>query len=163
MFTLTNSCLTTSNLPWFIYQFSMQYCSLQHWTLLSLPETSTTGHRFCFDSVSLLLLEQFLWSYPEAYWTLINLGGLSFSVIFFAFSYCSQGPQGKNADVVCYSLLQCTTFCQKSPPRLVCLEGALQGMAHNFIELDKAVIHVIILVTFLWLWFLFCLPSDGWG
>ena len=40
---------------------------------------------------------------------------------------------------------------------------ALHGMAHNFIELDKAVIHVIILVTFLWLCFLFCLPSDGWG
>ena len=41
--------------------------------------------------------------------------------------------------------------------------GCLQGMAYNFIELDKAVIHVIILVSFLWLWFLFCLPSDGWG
>ena len=41
-------------------------------------------------------------------------------------------------------------------------------------ELHKAVIHVIILVSFLWLWFLLwrlwdcsswllCLPSDGWG
>ena len=38
---------------------------------------------------------------------------------------------------------------------------ALQGMAHSFIELDKAVIHVISLVSFLWLWFSFCLPSDG--
>ena len=34
-----------------------------------------------------------------------------------------------------------------------------------FIELDKAVVHVIRLVSFLWLWFSFCLPSDGegWG
>ena len=32
---------------------------------------------------------------------------------------------------------------------------ALNGMAHSFIELHKAVIHVIILVSFLWLWFLF--------
>ena len=40
---------------------------------------------------------------------------------------------------------------------------ALQGMAHSFIELDKAVIHVIRLVSFLWLWFSFCLPSDGEG
>ena len=38
---------------------------------------------------------------------------------------------------------------------------ALQGMAHSFIELDKAVIHVIRLVNFLWLWFSVCLPSDG--
>ena len=30
---------------------------------------------------------------------------------------------------------------------------ALHGMALSFIELDKAVVHVIRLVTFLWLWF----------
>ena len=30
---------------------------------------------------------------------------------------------------------------------------ALHGMAHSFIELDKAVIHVVSLVSFLWLWF----------
>ena len=30
---------------------------------------------------------------------------------------------------------------------------APHGMAHSFIELDKAVIHVISLVGFLWLWF----------
>ena len=40
---------------------------------------------------------------------------------------------------------------------------ALHGMAHSFIELDKAVVHVIRLISFLWLWFLFCLPSDGEG
>ena len=40
---------------------------------------------------------------------------------------------------------------------------ALHGMAHSFIELDKAVIHFINLVSFLWLWFSFCLSSDGWG
>ena len=38
---------------------------------------------------------------------------------------------------------------------------ALHGMAHSFIEVDKAVVHVIILVGFLWLWFSVCLPSDG--
>ena len=31
-------------------------------------------------------------------------------------SYCSWGSQGKNAEVVCHSLLQGTTFCQNSPP-----------------------------------------------
>ena len=34
-------------------------------------------------------------------------------------------------------------------------------MAYSFIELDKAVVHVIRLVSFLWLWFSVCLPSDG--
>ena len=33
---------------------------------------------------------------------------------------------------------------------------ALHVMAHSFIELDKAVVHVISLVTFLWLWLSFC-------
>ena len=40
---------------------------------------------------------------------------------------------------------------------------ALHSMAHSFIELDKAVVHVIRLVSFLWLWFSVCLPSDREG
>ena len=35
IFTLAMSCLTTSNLPFFMgltFQVPMQYCSLQHWT-----------------------------------------------------------------------------------------------------------------------------------
>ena len=39
----------------------------------------------------------------------------------------------------------------------------LHGIAHSFIELDKAVVHVISLISFLLLWFSFCLPSDGEG
>ena len=34
---------------------------------------------------------------------------------------------------------------------------ALHGMAHSFIELDKVVIHMISLISYLWLWFSFCL------
>ena len=40
---------------------------------------------------------------------------------------------------------------------------ALHGMALSFIELDKAVVHVISLDSFLGLWFSVCLPSDGEG
>ena len=40
---------------------------------------------------------------------------------------------------------------------------ALHGMAHSFTELDKAAVQVISLISFLWLWFSFCLPWDGWG
>ena len=65
-FTLDISCLTTSNLPWFMdltFQVPMWYCSLQHWTLLLSPVTSTTGCCFCFGSISSVFLELFLhWS-----------------------------------------------------------------------------------------------------
>ena len=40
---------------------------------------------------------------------------------------------------------------------------ALKSLAHSFIKLDQAVVHVIRLVSFLWLWFSVCLPSDGEG
>jgi len=52
---LVISCLTASNLPWFMdktFQVPMQYCSLQHRTLLPSPVTSTTGCCFCFGSAA---------------------------------------------------------------------------------------------------------------
>ena len=68
---------------------------------------------------------------------------------FFAFSYCSCASQGKNTEGegVCHFLFQWTTFCQNSPPWRVRLGVALHGMAHGFIELDKAVVHVTGLVS----------------
>ena len=67
-------------------------------------------------------------------------------------SYCSWGSLNKNTEVVCYSLLQWTTFCQTSPPWPVRL-----GWPHtawiSFVELHKAVVHVIRLGSCLWLWF----------
>ena len=53
-FTLAVSCLTTSNLPWFmdlIFQVPMQYCFLKHRTLLLSSVTSTPGYCFCFGSI----------------------------------------------------------------------------------------------------------------
>ena len=47
---------------------------------------------------------------------------------------------------------------------MTCLSWvALHGMAHSLTELDKTVVHVINLVSFLWLWFSVCLPSDREG
>ena len=158
-FTLAISCLTTSNLPWFMdltFQVPMQYRYLQYQYLIPSPDTFTTGCCFCFGSAFSFFLELFLHSSPAAYWAPTNLGvHLSVSYLF-AFSYCSWGSQGKNTEVVCYSLLQLTTFCQNSPPWV-----ALYYVAHSFIELDKAVVRVIRLVSFLWLWFSVCLSSDG--
>ena len=89
MFTLAIFRLTTFNLPWFMdltFQVPMQYCSLQHPTLLPLPVRSTTGCCFCFGSVSLFFLELFLHWSPVAYWAPTNLGSSSFSYLpFFLF------------------------------------------------------------------------------
>ena len=86
MFTLAISCLTTSNFPWFMdltFQIPMQYCSLQHWTLLLSPVTSTTGCYFCFGSISWFFLELYFHSFPVAYWAPTYLGSSSFSVLSF--------------------------------------------------------------------------------
>ena len=47
----------------------MQYGSLQHRTLLSPPNTSMTGHHFCFVPASSFFLALFLLSSLVAYWT----------------------------------------------------------------------------------------------
>ena len=67
------------------FQVPMQYCFLQHWTLLLSPVTSTTGHCFCFGSMSSFFLELFLHSSPVVYWASTDLGNSSFSVKSFAF------------------------------------------------------------------------------
>ena len=112
-------------------QVPMQYCSLQHWILLSPPDTSTTGHHFHFGSASSFFLDLFLCSSPVAYWTPTDQGALLLDSYIFAFSYCSWASQGKNAEGVCHSLLQWATFvrvwqagtCPSATPRgwMTCL------------------------------------------
>ena len=160
MFTLAISCLTTSNLPWFMdltFQVPMQYCSLQHQTLLPSPVTFTTGCCFCLGSISSFFLELFIpWS-PVAYWTCTNLGSSSFSVLSFCLfillrqEYWSGLPF---PSPVHHILSELSTMTHLS-------WVALHSMAYIFIELDKAVFHVTRLVSFLWLWFSFYLSSNG--
>ena len=85
-FTFAISCLTTSNLLWFMdltFQVPMKYCSLQHQTLLVSPVPSTTGYCFCFGSIPSFFLELFLHWSPVAYWAPTGLGSSSFSVLLF--------------------------------------------------------------------------------
>ena len=138
VFTLAISCLITSNLLLFMdltFQVPIQYCSLHHWTLLPSPVTSTTGCCSCFGSASSFFLELFLHSGHLRTWG-VHL------------SYCSWGSQGKNT--------KCFAIPFSSGPRFVRIVHhdlsvwvALHGMAHSFIELNKAVIHVISLISFL--------------
>ena len=82
---------------------------------LSPPSTSTSVRHFHFGPASSFFLELFLCSSPVEYWTPTNLEGSPFSVISFCLSYYPWSSLGKNTEVVCYSILQWTTFCQNSP------------------------------------------------
>ena len=163
MFTLVISYLTNSNLPWFMdpFQFPIQYCSLQHQTLLPSPLTSTTRCCFCFGSISLFFLELFLHWFPVAYWAPTDLWSSFFSVLSFCLfilfmgftrqEYWSGLPFNSPVDNILSELYTMTH------PSWV----ALHSVAHSFIKLDSVVFLVISLVNFLWLWFSLCLPSGG--
>ena len=141
MFTLAIYCLTTSNFPWFMdwtFQVPMQYCSLQHWTLLSPPDTSSIGCCFCIGSASSFLLELFLCSFLVAYWTLNDMGGFimwdekdlvgCFCLFILFMGFSRQGlPFLSPVDHVLSEL--------SSMIRLSWV--ALHGMAHSLIELEK--------------------------
>ena len=95
----------------------MQYCSLQHQTLLPSPVLSTTGCCFCFGSIPSFFLELFLHWSPVVYLAPTDLGSSSFSILSFCLLiYCPWGSGGKNTEVVCHYLLQWTALCQTSPP-----------------------------------------------
>ena len=53
-------------------QVPMQYCSLQHRTLLPSPVTSTAGCSFCFGSISSFFLELSLHWSPVSHWALMG-------------------------------------------------------------------------------------------
>ena len=75
---------TELNLPWFMdltFQVPVQYCSLQHQTLLPSPVPFTTRCCFSFGSIPSLFLELFLQWTPVAYWAPTDLGSSSFSVL----------------------------------------------------------------------------------
>ena len=98
----------TSNLPdsW-ASQVPMQYCSSQHRTLPSPPDTTTTG----IVSIWLILFTLSLaisLLFPSSILDTYQSGGSSFRVIpVLPFhTYCSWGSQGKDTEVVCHSFLQ---------------------------------------------------------
>ena len=126
----------------------MQYRSLQHRTLLSPPDTSTTGCHFCFGpATSLWSLVIALHSSPVAYWTPSELEGSSsgvisfcFFILFMAFSWQEYWSGLPFLPLVYHVLSELFTM---NCPSWV----ALHGMAYSFIEVckpfchNKAVIH----------------------
>ena len=141
-FTHAISCLTTSNLPWFMditFQVPVQYCALQYRTLLLSPVTYTTVCCFCFGSVSSFFLKLFLHWSPVAYWALTNLGSSSFSVLSFCFftllmgfsrqEYWSGLPFPSPVDHILSELSTMTRLSWV----------ALHAVAHSYSELDKVI------------------------
>ena len=127
----------------------MQYCSLQHRTLLLSPVTSTAGYCFCFGSIPSFFLDLFLLWSPVAYWAPTDLGSSSFSILsfclcilFMRFSrqeYWSGLPFPSPVDHILSDLSTMTR------PSWVAPQAWL-----SFVELDKAVVLV-------WLdWLVFC-------
>ena len=91
MFTLAISCLTTSNLPWFMdLTFPVPISIvLYNIGLYFSPVTSTTGCCFCFGSISSFFLELLLHQSTVAYWHLPTWGVHLSMFYLFAFSYSS--------------------------------------------------------------------------
>ena len=150
-FTLAISCMTTSNLPWFMditFQVPMQHCFLQHQTLLLSPVTSTSKYCFCFGSIPSFFLGLFFHWSPVAYLAPTNLGSSSFSILSFCLLILFMGFSRQEYWSCCHSILQWITFCQTSPPQPDRL-----GWPHmarlSFIGLDTSVV--------LWSdWLVFC-------
>ena len=134
------------------FQVPMQYCSLQHWTLLLLPVTPTAGYCFCFGSIPSFFLELFLHWSPVAYWAPTDLGSSPFSILPFCLfilfmgmsrqEYWSGLPFPSPVDHILSDLSTMTHPSWVTPRAWF-----------SFIELDKAVVHMIRLASFLWLWF----------
>ena len=153
MITLAISCLTTFNLPWFMHLTFQVLCNIALYSIRLLC-------CFCFGSVSSFFLKLFLHTSPVAYWTPTNLGSSSFSVLSFCLFILFMGFSRQEywcglsfPSPVDHILSDLSTMTH--PPWV-----AIHSMAHNFIELDKAVVHVISLISFLSFWFSVCLPSE---
>ena len=131
-------------------QVPMQYCSLHHWTVLSPTDRSTTG--FCFSfaqplhssgAISPTFSSRILGTKQHGEFIFqCHVFCLFILFMWFSRQECwSSFPFPFPVDNV---LSELSTMIRPS-------WVALHSMAHSFIELDKAGIHVISLVSFLWL------------
>ena len=132
----------------------MQHCSLQHQTLLPLPVTFTHKHinrcYCCFGSVSSFSLELFIHYSPVAYWAPTDLGSSSFSVPSFCLFILFMGFSRQE---YWNGFLSPVDHILSELSTMTCLSWvALHGVAHGFIELDKAVGWMASLTQWTWVW-----------
>ena len=124
----------------------MQYCSLQHWTLLLPPDMSSTECHFLFDPATSFFSGTVSNCLPLFYSSTLNTfkpGSSSSGVMSFCLFIVSMGLYRQNTGVGCHFLLQWTMFCQNSSlcpvflgwSCMVWLHWVMQGALH----LHKAV------------------------
>ena len=160
MFTLVISCLTTSKLSSFMELTFQVPCNIVLYSIgLYFHHQSHLQlgvFLFLFFWLPLFILSGVI--SPESILSTYWPGELSFClfILFMGFSRQEYWNGLPSPSKVTHILSGLSTMTRLS-------WVALHSMAHCFIEFDKAVVHVIRLVSFLWLWFSFCLPSDGEG
>ena len=166
MFSLAISCLTTSNLPWFPFtlipllfltasDFTPIISHICSWVLFSL-----WPHLFILSGVISPLLSsskldtyqpgEFIFQYPIFLPFHTVHGVLKARILtWFAIPFSSGHVLSDPSDPSLWVTMTHLSWV------------ALHGIASSFTELDKALFYVISLISFLWLWFSVCLPSDG--
>ena len=127
----------------------MQYCSLQHQTLLLSPDPSTTGYCFCFGSIPSFFLELFLHWYPVAYWAPTDLGCSPFSILSFCLFILFTGFS-RQEYWSGLPFLSPVDHVLSDPSTMTRPSWVAPRAWLSFIELDKVVVLV-------WLdWLVFC-------
>ena len=159
IFTLTISCLTTSNLPWFM---DLTFHIPMLFTASDFTSITSHIHNWVLFMLWLHLFYFFLDLFPPLFSSSIlgtyRPGDFIFQChIFFPFHTVHGVPKHEYWSGLLFP--SPIDHILSELPTMTCLGFALYGMLYIFIDLDKAVIHVIILVSFLWMWFLFSLPS----
>ena len=126
----------------------MQYYSLQHLALLPSPVTSTAGYCFCFGSIPSGVISPLISS--------SNLGTYRHGEFF---QYPIILPFHTVHGLLKARILKWFAIPFSSGPHSVRslhhdhLSWVAPRAWLSFIELDKSVVHVIRLTSFLWLWF----------
>ena len=151
IFTLAISCLTISNLPWFmVLTLQVPICNIVFCSIglyfhhKSHPQLSAIFlwlHLFILSGVIyLLIFSSILGTYQS------GVGVISFClfILFMGFTRQEYWSGLLFPSPVDHILSELSNMTHPS-------QVALHGMAHSFIELDTAVVHVTRLVSFLWL------------
>ena len=163
-FTLAISCLTTSDLPWFMDLTFQVLCNIALYSIRSCfcHQSHPHGYCFCFGSIPSFFLELFLQWSPVAYWVPTDMGSYSFSILSFCLfmlfmwfsrqEYWSDLPFPSPVDRIVSDL-------STMPAHLGW--PLWHGLLFHWVT--QVYDPIISLVSFLWLWFPNCLPSDGEG
>ena len=126
------------------FQVPMKYCSLQHWTLLPSPITTTSRCYYCFGSVSSFFLSGVI--SPVISSSILGTYR-SGKFIFLPFHSIHGVLKAKILKWFAIPFSSRPCFVRTLHHDLSVLGGPIWH-DHSFIELDKSVVHVIRLVVF---------------